>query len=353
MRIPVIVVVFLLCAGVAHGQAPQAKLRETGRDSGTVFVGSSVKGTIVVENIGTVPFSIVQAKTSCHCTTAIPSKSKIEPGKTGEVLYEMDSASPARRSINISIMTDPPLPEPLVFTATATFAPYIVTEQTDLVVELPQGQTLSHTVPLKLAEGVEGLKIVGVTTRSRDLNVALDDRADGGKDLVFTGTGPLQPGKRSVRATVQYEMNGSRAQDIVLTVDVLPVIRVTPSPVVVKFEEGATEATVPVAIKNTKEQPIAVRSLTAQLCTIRDVELPKQAATEFTIPVTFLKQAERAPRRGVLVFDFGDEIGKQNVYVVFSRDFGKLPPVQRAPQSTVVEAPAPAPAAGTGQPSQN
>lgn len=303
--------------------APQAKLVEAGKDHGTVFAGTKVKGTFYVENTGTVPFTITDAKSTCQCTTAVPSKDPIAPGARGEVTYEVSGTSAGTSKKSIRIVTDPPLAEPLVFTSSVTFAPYIEAAAEDLAVEIGQGDPLNARIPLRIAAGVEGLEVLGVKTRTRDVSVAIEGPENGADHvLVVQSTNPLPAGRRPVLAELEFEKDGKGVQNLTVTVNVIPAIQITPAPITVKFDPGKDEATVAITLKSTKGNPFTIKSVTPKVCTIRDVALPKEPAAEQTLSVTFVRSADRLTMRGFLSFEFDGNLGKQTVFTIYQRDLG-------------------------------
>lgn len=315
--------------------APQAKLVEPSQDLGTVFVGSTVKGKFYVENTGTVPFVIVDAKPTCHCTTAVISKDKVMPGARGEISYEITTAAVGKNVKNIRIVTDPPVPDQLMFTASVTFAPFIEADLKDLTVDVPQGQAVDLRIPLHVAKGAEDVKLLGATTRSRDVRVSLEGAANGPEHtLIVQSTNTLPPGKRPVVAELQLDKGGPTTQNVTVTLNIIPVIQISPAPIVVRFEPGKDEATVPLTLKNTKGNPFTITSIDVKACTLRDTQLPKEAAAEQTVSLTFVRPTDKQSMRGFLTFNFSDDLGNQTVYAVFQRELGaaRVPPVSKAEQ---------------------
>lgn len=303
--------------------APQAKLSETTQDHGTVFIGAKINGKFFVENTGTVPFSIVDAKTSCHCTTAVPSKDPIPPGGRGEVSYEVTSSGVGKSAKNIRIVTDPPMTEQLIFTSSVTFAPYIEAAAEDLAVDVSQGDLLDIRVPLHIANGVEGVKVLGAKTRSRDVDLSIEGPKDGADNvLVVKSTKPLPAGRRPVLAELEFEKDGKSIQNLTVTVNVIPAIQITPAPISVIFEPDKDEATISITLKSSKGQPFAIKSITPKVCAIRDVALPQAPAAEHTVPVTFVRTNERYAMRGFLTFEFDGDFGKQTIFTIYQRDLG-------------------------------
>ncbi|MDZ4858405.1 MAG: DUF1573 domain-containing protein [Candidatus Hydrogenedentes bacterium] len=324
--------IFCAASTVLAQDQPQGRLVEAGKDSGTFFVGASVKGTFEVENTGKVPFKIVEVKSSCHCTTAVNDKGDILPGERGEVSYEMKGTSAGRRTINMRVTTDPPLADPPIFTASATFNPYIQIDMKDIAIEVPQGEPVDHRIPLQLAKEAESLKILGVTSRGRGFDVSLDSTQKNGPALLVKSTEPLPVGKRTVRATLEYDFNGKATQDVLVSLTILGLVQIDPNPIKATFEKDQNEVTATVNLKHTKGKPFGITRVSARGCEIREVALPASPAAEHILTITFVRNpAQRQAPRGFITFDFDGGIGSLNTYALLGTTAappGKLPPVQ-------------------------
>lgn len=296
------------------------KLVEPNQDHGSVLAGTVVKGKFYVENTGTVPFKVTDAKPTCHCTTAVISKDVIQPGGRGEISYEITTAAVGKNVKNIRIVTDPPLPEQLIFTSSVTFAPIIETDTQLLTVDVNQGDPASVRLPLRIAKDAGNVKILNATTRSRGVVVSLEAGAtDAEKTLVVSANETLPTGKRPVPVEIEFDRDGKGTQNLNLTFNVIPMIQITPAPLQVKFEEGKDEATIPLTLKHTKGKPFTIAGIEAKVCAIGEVKLPTEAAPEQKIDLKFLKQPGRMSR-GFLTVTFSDGISPQSLYVVFPRD---------------------------------
>jgi hypothetical protein len=296
------------------------KLTEPNQDHGTVLAGTVVKGKFYVENTGTAPFKITDAKPTCHCTTAVVSKDVIPPGGRGEISYEITTAAVGKNTKSIRIVTDPALPEQLIFTSSVIFAPIIETDTQLLTVDVNQGDPASVRLPLRVAKEAGNVKILNASTRSRGVMVSLETGpTDAEKTLVVSANETLPTGKRPVPIEIEFDRDGKASQNLNLTFNVIPMIQITPAPLQVKFEEGKNEATIPLTLKHTKGKPFTIAGIEAKVCAIKEVALPKEAAAEQKIDLTFLKQPGRMSR-GFLTVTFSEGISPQSLYVVFPRD---------------------------------
>jgi hypothetical protein len=154
------------------------------------------------------------------------------------------------------------------------------------------------------------------------MQVALEGLANGADyTLVVQSTETLPAGKRPVQAELEFDKDGKGVQNLIVTVTIIPAIQITPAPILVKFDPGKDETTIPVTLKSTKGTPFTITSVESKVCTIRDVALPKEPAVEQSISITFERSGGRTSR-GFLTFAFGGDFGTQTVYAVFQRELG-------------------------------
>ncbi|GMU91679.1 MAG: hypothetical protein AMXMBFR4_07370 [Candidatus Hydrogenedentota bacterium] len=292
------------CATLAVAETTaQAKLLETSRDHGEVFVGTNVEGAFFVENTGTKPFTITEVKASCSCTTAIVTKGETKPGEKAEVHYEIHSKAPTHRSISMRVQTEPPLGEPLVFTGSATFKPFIEIDPKDVAIEIPAGTKVEHRVPLRIVEKAGEVKILDATVRLQDFKTELERDASGAPSAILVRSiKPLPAGRRVVRVALSYERGEPGLQEVALTITAVPDVKVTPSPMIVRFEGNAKEVTIPVTLTHTKNTAFRITQVTGTNCTIRKPELPATEAAEHAIEITFVRDDATSSRRGQLLF---------------------------------------------------
>jgi hypothetical protein len=201
------------------------------------------------------------------------------------------------------VQTEPPLAEPLVFTGSATFRPFIEIDPKDVTIEVPAGTEVEHRIPLHIVENAGDVKILDATVRLQDFKTELERGADGAPAAIrVRSIKPLPPGRRVVRVALSYERGEPGLQDVALTITAVPDVKVTPSPMIVRFDGGVKEVTIPVTLTHTKKSPFRIKEVTANNCTIRKPVLPATEAAEHTIAITFVRDDASSSRRGQLLF---------------------------------------------------
>jgi len=75
------------------GKTPKLKLNLSQHDFGTVEEGKVVETKISFKNEGKAPLIISDVKTSCGCTAALLSSKLLQPGESGNIRIELDTAN--------------------------------------------------------------------------------------------------------------------------------------------------------------------------------------------------------------------------------------------------------------------
>lgn len=75
------------------GKTPKLKLNLSQHDFGTVEEGKVVETKISFKNEGKAPLIISDVKTSCGCTAALLSSKLLQPGESGNIKIELDTAN--------------------------------------------------------------------------------------------------------------------------------------------------------------------------------------------------------------------------------------------------------------------
>lgn len=286
-----------------------------------VFAREPVRGVFHVENIGTESFRIVQAKTTCHCTTAVVNTGTIDPGEKGEIEYEMDSAAATRRSVSIYVQTNPPLPEPLVFKATASWKPLLLVDPAALRIQAELGKPVEHRVPIRAAEGAGVLTITGATTRQTGYELALEPPPPG-QDilalLVIRSKDDSPPRGRALRVSLAYDRDGSGSQDLTFEVNVHSDFIISPTPLIVQPADGARQTAIAFTVINIKGRPFTIHSIRSERFAVRAPKLSAAPAARQQVSFAADFGSGPIPPRGTLSLDLGKDLGVLSVDVHFN-----------------------------------
>jgi hypothetical protein len=287
-----------------------ARLSAESGEHDPVFIYEPIHGSFFVENLGTDPFRIANVKSTCACTTTVSTKGAVAPGERAEIQYEMESAAPIRRSVSIFVVTNPPLAEPLRFTAAGTWRPLIEVEEKYLSIQTAFGEPFSHTVPLRSAEGVESIRIVGATTRQKWVELELIE-PDAGQlpSLVIRSSGALQPGTHQLGVDVAFETEIAGKQILKFDVDVQSDFYVSPSPIVASIDPESPQSSIEFVVGNKQGKRFLIRNVQAERFQIETPDLPGTRGAVHHLRVTITPADGPIPRRGRLLVDLGEDNG--------------------------------------------
>ncbi|MGE5409575.1 MAG: DUF1573 domain-containing protein [Clostridiales bacterium] len=94
-------------ANVIRESFPKLVISDTQHDFGTIEEGKVVDWTLNFKNDGKATLEIKEVKTDCGCTAAVISGKKIEPGKSGNLRIEFDSAHKSGKiTRNVTILSN-------------------------------------------------------------------------------------------------------------------------------------------------------------------------------------------------------------------------------------------------------
>lgn len=82
----------LLCVLPSVGwAAPRLSVAEPEYDFGQIFQGESTQHEFHFTNVGDEPLLVTKVRSSCGCTAALASSSRLQPGESGEIQATFDS----------------------------------------------------------------------------------------------------------------------------------------------------------------------------------------------------------------------------------------------------------------------
>ncbi len=102
----------LMVPNAANGRS-QLEAIDPVYNFGTVYSGTTIKHTYRLRNAGTAPLAITGVRTSCGCTAAKPTRSRLLPGEESEIAVTFDTHAehgPATRIITV-FTNDPSHPQ--------------------------------------------------------------------------------------------------------------------------------------------------------------------------------------------------------------------------------------------------
>jgi hypothetical protein len=108
----------------AKPAAPRVQFTETEYDAGSVFEGTQVTHAFKFRNVGGEPLEFQPLKSSCGCTAAISSASKVEPGQIGEVNVTLNTTGiRGRTQKTVTVPSNDPQTPTVILTIKADVRP--------------------------------------------------------------------------------------------------------------------------------------------------------------------------------------------------------------------------------------
>jgi len=107
-------------ASLVHQRVPKLSVPEVQFDFGSVQEGAVLTHSFQLINEGTDDLNILDVKTSCGCTAALPSTKVLKPNGTGSIAVEFNTANRSGKvSRTITVTTDDPANSSKILTISA------------------------------------------------------------------------------------------------------------------------------------------------------------------------------------------------------------------------------------------
>ena len=320
-------------SGAAGG--PKVQFATNTFDFGKVMAGEVVRHDFVFTNLGASVLEIKEVRPGCGCTTAGTWDKLVEPGKTGKIPLQFNSAGfggPIAKSATITC--NDPAQSNVVLQIKGTVWKPVDISPSMAVFNLPsEGQT-NETKVIRIVNNQETpMALSDLQCTNRAFRAELKTIKEGKEFEVHVSTvTPIESG--SVNAPITLKSTATN----------MPTIRVTAYAVVQQaVVVSPAQITLPAGpLKNPESRPILIRNNSSQTMTVSDVAINVPGA-EVT-----LKESQPGKVFGLMVsFPAGFQVQTgQRVEVTAKSNHPKYAQI-RVPvmQSQVVARPALAPAA--------
>lgn len=298
----------LAAAGASSGAQPKVEVVNPLYDFGTVLEGQRVLHTFIIKNVGTKDLVLSGVKTSCGCTAAAPSKSRVSPGDESRIAVTFDThfQKGHRERVITAYTNDPQTPA-----ATMTLQGEVKVEVEATPSEVSFGkvhhgteQSLQVTVG-DLAGKSKDFKVGPLSNTSPSIKVTQEPRKDGKPGAILNvtllKTMPIGPFDDSIevvnnRKPIQVHVFGEVTGDLTL------------DPAQVSFGIVPSKQSVVRILRLTNQGPRAVNVLevsSSNQSVIARVE-PVKAGKEFKITVEVRRNTPDGQLRGALAIRTDD-----------------------------------------------
>jgi hypothetical protein len=286
-------------------------------DFGSVYSGTIIKHTYRLKNTGTAPLSINGVRTSCGCTAAKPTQSRLLPGEESDIAVTFDTgAEHGQATRTITVFTNDPRHPELQLTLRGdvkvqveAMPPLVVfgrvkrgTEQSRQVMLTDQMPDRSFTVS-GITKTSPYVRVTSKTVQSRKPAVLLT--------VTLLRTAPAGPVNDVVKVST------SRAPvEIPVSGTVLGDINVNPPQVSFGIVPHHASALRYLRLMNSGGRPIRVTGISSNNPSVRAAVEPIKAGREYKISVQLAPNTPDGVLRGMLAIKT-DDPHQQDLQVPF------------------------------------
>ena len=202
---------------------------------GKVMEGTLVKHTFIVSNAGDQMLDISSVVPGCHCTTAGDWSHHIEPGKTGTIAIQLNSAgmrADVTRTVAVS-SNDKLAPRQTLFLRGSVWKEVEVSPQFAYLTVMPDASSNTSTIVHITDQSEKPMELSDPTSSNPAFTVSLKAVKPGKEfELTVTAQGPLNPGNNSGTVSVKSTLTNMPIINITTVAMVQPSITVAPSQIV-------------------------------------------------------------------------------------------------------------------------
>lgn len=274
--------VFLAAAG-----EPKLILNDVTYDFGSVAEGRQVSTSFVLKNAGSAPLEIKRIFPACGCTVAQMSSNLIAPGEEASLNVSFDTTGFYGFKVKtIRIFTNDPMRSTVVLSLQGKIERDVEVEPSRLYFgTVRKGSSNVVSAELRSSEGV---RILDVVSRSKDIELSTKDSATGGKKISVSLSKDVPVGIFRNRIVVKTSSQQNPVINVPVFARVEGDLNLSPADVSFGLVEGplgeAQEKIVKVT--NRSEQAIKVLSAQSSSASIKTEVLEIKAGFEYQIKVT-------------------------------------------------------------------
>jgi hypothetical protein len=200
-------------------------------DFGRAASGEKVRHTFTVTNTGDAMLEITNVRPGCHCTTAGDWTHRIEPGQTGIIPVQFDSAQNSgtiAKSVEVysNARNHPRL---TLFLRGVVWKPIEITPQTAFI-NIPADTTNRESTTVRIVNKTDGpLTLTQPASANHSFSAELKETQPGKEfELVITAEPPFSVGNAPGTISMQTSLTNSPVINITAIARVAPAIQVNP-----------------------------------------------------------------------------------------------------------------------------
>lgn len=268
---------------------PKIQFNTPVHDFGKISAGEVVNYSYIFTNVGDAQLIITNVQPSCGCTAAAAWTREVEPGKTGAIPIQFNSANfggPVAKMVTV-VCNDKTQPAVYLQIKGTIWKPIEVTP-TYAVINVPPESTGGSTT-VKILNNMEAALFLGKPAANQP-GFALDMKTNQpGKEyeLTVSTVPPLKPGNVQAEIKIPTSATNTPTLSVRIWANVQPALSILPAQVSLPASPLANKLTPVVTIINNATNPLA---LTEPAVTIPGVDFQLrevQPGRYFTIGLTF------------------------------------------------------------------
>ncbi len=269
---------------------PRIEFPISKHDFGSVGKGQTVRYDFAVRNSGGAALEILDVRPSCGCTTAAQWTKKIEPGGTGTIPIQLETAQfagPITKTIAVT-SNDPARQMAVLEIAATIWTPIQIASPVVVFPALTQlNQVVSRTVTIR--NQVEGQVVISDLKSDQPLfRPELREVVPGREfELTVTTVPPFPVGTHTARITMKSSNPEMPELAVQAVATVLPAVQVAPTEIMLTSVKLAAAEKKYIVVLNHRAGDLRLSELKTNLDGVDVSTNPSPDRKQFTVTLTF------------------------------------------------------------------
>jgi hypothetical protein len=222
----------------ARSGGPRLQIAEPAHDFGRVVQGRNVRHDFKITNTGDAPLEIIDVKPACGCTTAGEWTRTLQPGETGTIPIQLNTAqfvTAVTKTIAVST-NDPTHPQTTLEIKAAVWTPVQISNSIVIFpAQTDPTQVISRSITIRnLVDG--DLKVSDPHSDKAVFAPTLKETVPGKEfELTLTTVPPLPSGTQTARITMKSSNPDKPELSVQAVLTLLPPIQVVPAEITLRM----------------------------------------------------------------------------------------------------------------------
>ncbi len=270
--------------------APKIQFVSLVHEFGKVSAGEVVRADFTFTNVGTAPLEITQVRPTCGCTTAGSWERRIEPGKTGTIPLQVNTANfagPVVKYVTV-VCNDPSQPNVMLQIKGTIWKPIDVTP-TFVVFNVVGDAQTNDSRTVKIVNNTDGpLAISDIHSSNPSFRAELKTNQPGKEyEVQITTVPPLASGTVQGQVTARTSSTNMPALSITTMAMVQPPVSAMPGQVFLQPGPLPSQTLINVSVRNNSAQFVTLSSPSVSVSNVQAQILESQPGKLFDVRLTF------------------------------------------------------------------